>query len=100
MLSVSTNAEYGGATEALDDNLRERIIAQCRGLNEKGMRVLGVACKRLSAGVALSTADESNMTFVGCLAFLDPPKESSREAIKTLNEYGVRVKVLTGDNDA
>jgi Mg2+-importing ATPase len=100
MLAVSANAEYGEATEALDENLRERIIAQCRALNEKGMRVLGVACKQLNAGAALSTADESNMTFVGCLAFLDPPKESAGEAIKTLNEYGVRVKVLTGDNDA
>ncbi|MCL1946999.1 MAG: magnesium-translocating P-type ATPase, partial [Chitinivibrionia bacterium] len=100
MLAVSTNAEYAGATEALDENLRKQIIAQCRALNEKGMRVLGVACKKLNAETALSTEDESDMTFVGCLAFLDPPKESAGEAIKALNEYGVRVKVLTGDNDA
>ena len=40
------------------------------------------------------------MTFIGCLAFLDPPKESARAAIKALGECGVKVKVLTGDNDS
>ena len=39
------------------------------------------------------------MTFLGFLAFLDPPKLSASRAIAHLNEYGVRVKVLTGDNE-
>ena len=44
-------------------------------------------------------ADESEMVLVGYLAFLDPPKASTLEAIRALREYGVGVKVLTGDND-
>ena len=62
--------------------------------------MLGLAYKNVehSAG-ALSAADESGMTFIGYLAFLDPPKESATEAITALSEYGVKVKVLTGDND-
>jgi Mg2+-importing ATPase len=48
---------------------------------------------------AFSVADEWDMVLMGYLAFLDPPKESTAPAIKALNEHGVSVKVLTGDND-
>ncbi|HCC36141.1 MAG TPA: magnesium-translocating P-type ATPase [Treponema sp.] len=98
MLAISSNAGYNGQTEALTDSLREEILESCRQYNRDGMRILGVAQKTVSAA-ALSAADESEMTFIGYLAFLDPPKDSARRAIAALGEYGVRVKVLTGDND-
>jgi Mg2+-importing ATPase len=63
------------------------------------MRVLGLAQKPVTLPATLSAIDESDMIFVGCLAFLDPPKESASAAITALGEYGVKVKVLTGDND-
>jgi Mg2+-importing ATPase len=100
MLAVSVNADYEGKIVPLGDELRGRIVNTCRGLNEKGMRVLGLARKTVNTGVVLSVADESEMTFAGYLAFLDPPKDSATAAIRALNEFGVRVKVLTGDNDA
>jgi len=100
MLAISKTAEYNGTIEPLDDNLREEIMANSRMLNEKGMRVLGVAWKQVDVGTALTPTDECDMTFVGYLAFLDPPKADASKAIATLNEYGVKVKVLTGDNDA
>jgi len=99
MLSISSQAGYKGTTEPLDGKLREKILSTCRGLNEKGMRVLGLAQKSVKPQAALSAKDESDMAFIGCLAFLDPPKESAEKAIATLSEYGVGVKVLTGDND-
>jgi Mg2+-importing ATPase len=46
-----------------------------------------------------SIADEADLTLLGYIAFLDPPKESAREAIAALAEKGVQVKVLTGDNE-
>ena len=46
-----------------------------------------------------SVADESDMVLIGYLAFLDPSKESTEAALKVLKEYGVGVKVLTGDNE-
>ena len=100
MLSICVNADYEGETVHLSDELRKKILGNCHGLNEKGMRVLGLARKTVNTGVVLSVADESEMTFAGYLAFLDPPKDSATAAIKALNEFGVRVKVLTGDNDA
>ena len=36
---------------------------------------------------------------IGYLAFLDPPKKTAAAAIKALKEYGVAVKILTGDNE-
>jgi len=101
MLTISTSTENGENTAPLSDDMRKKIINTCYDLNEKGMRVLGLARKPLNANsTALSVADENDMIFVGYLAFLDPPKDSARAAIKALNEFGVRVKVLTGDNDA
>jgi len=99
MLAISSHAGYEGTTEPLDEKLREQILSTCRELNEKGMRVLGLARKAVKPSAALSSSDESDMAFIGCLAFLDPPKESAEKAITALSEYGVSVKVLTGDND-
>ena len=101
MLSVSAYAEYAGKIEPMTDALRAEIMETCNKFNEDGFRVLGVAQKTSPSPVgAFSVADESEMVLIGYLAFLDPPKESAAAAIASLHEYGVDVKVLTGDNDA
>ena len=101
MLSVSAYAEYQGIIEPMTAELRAEVIERCGKYNEDGFRVLGVAQKTNPSPVgAFSVADESDMVLIGYLAFLDPPKESAAEAIASLHEYGVEVKVLTGDNDA
>lgn len=46
-----------------------------------------------------AVADERDLTLIGYIAFLDPPKESAAPALKALAEHGVAVKVLTGDNE-
>jgi Mg2+-importing ATPase len=48
---------------------------------------------------AYSVADEADLTLLGYIAFLDPPKETCAAALATLKAAGVRVKILTGDND-
>jgi len=101
MLAISVNADYNGKTEPMSGELRDKIIANCNKLNKEGMRTLGLAKKPVSnTTTALSPSDENDMTFIGYIAFLDPPKESAEAAIKALGEYGVTVKVLTGDNDS
>jgi Mg2+-importing ATPase len=100
MLSVCRFAEYEGKVEPLTDDIRAYILQKVEELNADGMRVIAVAQKNNPSPVgAFSVADESNMVLMGYLAFLDPPKESTAEAIKALQEHGVRVKILTGDND-
>ena len=101
MLSVCSYAEYNGEIAPLTKELKKKILQTVADYNDDGMRVLGIAHKTNPAPVgAFSVADESDMVLLGYLAFLDPPKESTEKAIKTLNEYGVSVKILTGDNDA
>jgi len=100
MLSISTYAEYGGKVEPMTDSIRREILDTCQKYNSDGLRVLGVAQKtNPSPERAFSIDDESNMVLIGYLAFLDPPKESAADAIAALHDYGVNVKVLTGDND-
>ena len=101
MLSICSYAEYKGNVEPLTSALSEEILATVRRYNEAGLRVIAVAHKTnpMVAG-AFSVADESDMVLIGYLAFLDPPKDSAAAAVAALKEYGVAVKVLTGDNDA
>jgi len=100
MLLVCSFAEYEGKTVPLTDDIRKYILKKVDDLNDDGMRVIAVAQKHNPSPVgAFSVADESDMVLMGYLAFLDPPKESTADAIAALNEHGVTVKILTGDND-
>lgn len=101
MLAISTYAEYNGNVEPLTDKIRCEILATVEKLNRDGMRVIAVGQKNNpSVESVFSVNDETDMVLMGYLAFFDPPKETTMAAIKALNNYGVSVKVLTGDNDA
>ncbi|MGN2253944.1 magnesium-translocating P-type ATPase [Frateuria sp. GZRe12] len=101
MLAICTAARLDGIDTTLDDARRAEIRAMTRRLNEDGLRVLVVAIKRQGpSGRAYGLADEAGLTAIGCLAFLDPPKDSAATAIAALREHGVAVKVITGDNEA
>ena len=101
MLSICSSAKTDDAIVPMTDEMRAEIKAMTRELNEDGLRVLVVAIKRQPpASRAYGVADESGLTAVGCLAFLDPPKDSAATAIAALNHHGVEVKVITGDNEA
>ena len=100
MLRISSRAECGGEEELLTEDKKRRILEMARQLNRQGMRVLGVAFKKIPAfKETFSAEDETDMTLIGCLAFLDPPKESTAEAVRMLRRAGVKIKVLTGDNE-
>ena len=100
MLTCCAWAECGGAVRPLTDAVRRLVLAKSDALNENGMRVIAVAQKTNPAPVGqFSVADESDMVLIGFLAFLDPPKKTARAAVQALTDYGVRVKILTGDNE-
>ncbi len=100
MLAISTDVEHLGKTQPLTDELKKTIIDLTSSLNEDGYRVLAVSHKTEPKGVGLlSVEDESDMVLMGFLAFLDPPKQSAISSIQALKDYGVAVKMLTGDND-
>lgn len=84
----------------LDDGARETARATLERLGDEGFRLLGVGWREVEperdhAGIA----DESELTFAGFAAFLDPPKESARQALQALSGLGVTIKIVTGDNE-
>lgn len=100
MLSICSFAECDGHVQPLRDEVRSRILKTVDGLNEKGFRVLAIAQKSTPSPVgAFGVKDECDMVLIGYLAFLDPPKESTADAIQALKNHGVLTKILTGDNE-
>ncbi|WP_074759262.1 magnesium-translocating P-type ATPase [Pseudomonas abietaniphila] len=100
VLAVCKRVRHGEVDEALTPELLTRIMQVTAEFNDEGLRVVAVAARSMEQGQdAYGLADESDLTLIGYVAFLDPPKESTAPALKALAEHGVAVKVLTGDNE-
>ena len=100
IVAACTRVRDGDKTVLLDAAMLERVHHVTRDLNEDGLRVVAVAMKEIPPSqAAYSVADESDLTLIGYIAFLDPPKESTAPALKALAENGITVKILTGDNE-
>lgn len=99
ILNICTTFEYKGQTEKLTNGKIENMRKICKNLNEEGFRVVAI-CKKIITNNKkdFNSTDEKDMTLLGFIGFLDPPKESAKEAIEGLNNAGIRVIVLTGDN--
>ncbi len=107
MLQICSHCELDGQVIPMSDNMRTMASNIVHDMNREGMRVLAVAQKdpQLSSAndkelAPFSIQDERDMVLIGYLAFLDPPKESAKAAILRLQQSGIEVKVLSGDNDA
>ncbi len=95
---VEINGEVLEVTPDHDENRKKRI----RDLNAEGYRVLAIAYRVFpceNGQPRYTVQDESNLTLLGYMAFLDPPKDTAPEALSKLKEHSVTVKILTGDND-
>ncbi|OTQ57968.1 magnesium-translocating P-type ATPase [Gilliamella sp. A7] len=102
MLSISDFVYENGEYLPLDEKRKQALIELAHNYNKDGFRVLAVGVKEISAAqtkTQYNVQDEKALAIRGFLTFLDPPKESAYEAISALNEHGVAVKVLTGDNE-
>ena len=102
MLSISDFVYENGEYLPLDENRKKALIELAHNYNKDGFRVLAVGIKDIPATqtkTQYNVQDEKALAIRGFLTFLDPPKESAYEAISALNEHGVGVKVLTGDNE-
>ncbi|TAL65172.1 MAG: magnesium-translocating P-type ATPase [Burkholderiaceae bacterium] len=100
IMAICTRVQAGGENLPLDAAMLERVRSVTADLNEQGLRVVAVAMKEVPPNKSTyAIADEAELTLIGYIAFLDPPKESTAPALKALAEHGVTVKVLTGDNE-
>ena len=96
---ICDQVRIDGQAVALDAQLRKQLHQLNHDLNDDGLRVIAVAYKELPPEqTTYAIADERALTLIGLMAFLDPPKDSARQALAALAGSGVQVKVLTGDN--
>ncbi len=80
--------------------IKEDVLEDYQALSTDGYRVLAIAYREFPRDkVVFSTSDENDLILLGYIAFFDPPKDSTAQAIQALRKAGVAVKVLTGDND-
>jgi Mg2+-importing ATPase len=100
IFKVSSFCEIGGLAVDLTEELRKQAEQKYFDLSSEGFRVLGVAYKKLREEKNVySINDESDMVFLGFVAFLDPPKETAKESLRLLSNAGIELKILTGDNE-
>lgn len=100
VLPIVSSIRINGKTRVLDAVGRKSLAALAGGFFGDGFRVLAIAKKTLEFDdYTYDSADESDMTFVGFTAFLDPPKKDAARTIKELADLGVSVKILTGDSE-
>src|SRR5471030_1009615 len=99
ILAACTHVRHGGASEPLDAERLAAVLRVTQQLNAEGLRVVAVAVKEAPPHKTVYTvSDEAELTLIGYVAFLDPPKETTAPALRALAAHGVTVKVLTGDN--
>ncbi len=102
IMHLSTHVEVEGEVLLVlpehDEHRKQRV----KQLNSEGFRVLAVAYRIFPGDndtPHYTVQDESDLTLLGFMAFLDPPKDTATEALVKLHTQNVNVKILTGDND-
>ena len=100
ILSICSFIDINGTAIKMTEELRKKAYSVYEKHNHDGLRVLAIAQKNEIHGVeTFGVQDESNMVLIGFVGFLDPPKESAKQAITALNRHGVDTVVLTGDSE-
>ncbi len=79
-------------------SMKEQIKQRFEEYSRSGFRTLGVAYKNKFAQSVIHKEDESGMTFLGFLVFVDPLKPKILETIGSLKQLGISLKIITGDN--
>ncbi|MCW8470859.1 magnesium-translocating P-type ATPase [Fluoribacter gormanii] len=94
-----THYDLAGEIHPLDDAARKKIESVFLSLSEQGYRTLAVAYRTIEIKSSYHAPDEQNMVVAGFLAFFDPALKETPAIIKKLSREGVKIKILTGDND-
>lgn len=98
MISISDKGLLDGKIINLNSEERLRLSNMASEFSEDGFRVIAVAFREVdNSKNQYNVSDESGLTLIGFMAFLDPPKDTTAQAISLLKKHGVVVKILTGD---
>ena len=97
VLEVCSSAEHAGECLPLDQ-VRQQIEQRAQAFNAKGYRTLGVAMRQLDRDSTITRHCEADMVLIGMLVFADPPKAGIAQTLAELEQLGVRLKIISGDN--
>ncbi|MHC1710621.1 MAG: magnesium-translocating P-type ATPase [Solidesulfovibrio sp.] len=99
VFTQSRDCLFNGRIVPLDEGHRETMQTVVHDLNEDGFRVVALAYKEVDGTRRdFGAADENDLTLMGYLAFLDPPKDTAADALEVMVAHGITPKILTGDN--
>ncbi|MFV0819548.1 magnesium-translocating P-type ATPase [Tatlockia micdadei] len=99
IINICTKYKTDKGEKPLDDQTIKQALDYFHSLSQEGYRVLAIAYSPTAAKESYKINDEKDLILVGFLAFFDPPLEDAKETIAKLNQAGVKVKILTGDNE-
>jgi Mg2+-importing ATPase len=100
ILRICSTIDRQDTIQPLKDEDIDRVHALYQSLSAEGFRTLAVCYRYLEEGhIPVTVDDEAEMTLLGLITFLDPPKESARESLRLLAASGIELKILTGDNE-
>ncbi len=99
LLGLSNGIWIDDHVQPLDETWRARVEAANERLARKGMRVLGLAYRKIDTIPAKPTLDlENNLVFVGLFGMIDPPRAAVKDAVATTQSAGIRTVMITGDH--
>lgn len=98
LLDRSTSVLTANGTAALTDELREEISRVNMELSCQGLRVLAFAFRTMDEVRPLTLEDEQNLTFIGLISMIDPPRPEAIDAVADASQAGIRTIMITGDH--
>ena len=96
LLKRCVNIRFGDDVRPMTEQDRKDILAQNNHFSENGLRVLAFAYKE--SDEELSTDSEKDLTFIGLVSEMDPPRKESVAAVARAKEAGIRTVMITGDH--
>lgn len=98
LLGRMKSIQMGNEVQELTEEDVRKIEAQNQEFSKGGLRVLGFAYKEIPKGHLLTLEDEQELTFVGLISMMDPPREESKAAVAECKSAGIRPIMITGDH--
>ena len=98
LLGRVTTIQKDGVAQPITQQDIQEIEEQNQKFSRNGLRVLAFAYKSVPEATALSIEDENDMTFLGLIAMMDPPREESKDAVAECIKAGIKPIMITGDH--
>ena len=98
LLTRMTHIRRGETVEPMTAERKAEIEAQNLEFSRDGLRVLAFAYKEIEENREITLEDENDLTFLGLIAMMDPPREESKAAVAECIQAGIKPIMITGDH--